>query len=177
MTQTLPDPVRDRKIVERLINFLAGGARTTRKITAEEHQQTMPLDTAKLTPAESSNLMEPTFFPDGASLLLRIGGNKIVVGALKNDVLLGRFSKESPEVDNVQRINLAYYSGYRTGISRVHALIRRTANNTVNLIDMDSVNGTFVNEERLEPFKAHPLKDGDLVRLAYLNIKVYFLVP
>lgn len=176
MTQTIPDPSRDRKIVERLINFLGGGARTTRKLTVDE-QQTMPLDAAKLTPAESSNLMEPTYFPDGASLLLRIGGHKIVVGALKQDVLLGRFSKESPDVDNVQRINLAYYSGYRTGISRVHALIRRTANNTVNLIDMDSVNGTFVNDERLEPFKAHPLKDGDMLRLAYLNIKVYFLVP
>lgn len=176
MNRAIPDPSRDRKIVERLIGFLSGGARTTRKFGPED-QQTTPLDTAKLSEAQSANLSEPTYFPDGASLLLRIGGHKIVVGALKNDVLLGRFSHETPEVDNVQRINLAYYSGYRTGISRVHALIRRTANNTINLIDMDSVNGTFINDVRLEPFKAHALKDGDVILLANLPIKVYFLVP
>jgi hypothetical protein len=175
MTRTLPDPTRDRKVVERLIKFLSSGVRSTRKFEPDE-LPTMPLDTAKLEEAESANLPDPTFFPDNASLVLRVAGHKIVVGMLKQDVLLGRFSSETPTVDNVQRINLASYSGYRTGISRVHAMLRRTANNTVNLIDMDSVNGTFVNDVRLDPFKPHALQDGDVVRLAYLVIKVYFLV-
>jgi pSer/pThr/pTyr-binding forkhead associated (FHA) protein len=38
--------------------------------------------------------------------------------------------------------------------------------------DMGSINGTFVNDKRLDPYLTEPLKDGDTLQLERLLIKV-----
>jgi pSer/pThr/pTyr-binding forkhead associated (FHA) protein len=46
-------------------------------------------------------------------------------------------------------------------VSRKHAKIT-TTNNRVNIQDLGSTNGTFVNERRI---RQHPLRDGDEIRI------------
>jgi hypothetical protein len=48
-------------------------------------------------------------------------------------------------------------------ISSRHALFVRDEEGW-HIVDRDSRNGTFLNEERLPPWEEHPLADGDLVR-------------
>ncbi len=52
-----------------------------------------------------------------------------------------------------------------TNVSRKHAEISLVGRELV-VIDLNSVNGTFVNCERLPPMSPHPLRDGDELRFA-----------
>ena len=57
--------------------------------------------------------------------------------------------------------NLAKYAN----VSRRHAEIRNVEGDLV-IIDLNSANGTFVNEKLISPQREFPLKDGDTVRFA-----------
>jgi pSer/pThr/pTyr-binding forkhead associated (FHA) protein len=52
----------------------------------------------------------------------------------------------------------------REKISRVHAEIRINPE-SVQLVDLNSTNGTYVNDVRLSPNEPVSLQDGDIIRL------------
>jgi type VI secretion system protein ImpI len=56
-------------------------------------------------------------------------------------------------------------------ISSRHAQIRRTDDGFV-LLDMESTNGTILNEQRLVTGTAHTLKPGDRIRIGHFTIQV-----
>jgi pSer/pThr/pTyr-binding forkhead associated (FHA) protein len=58
------------------------------------------------------------------------------------------------------------------GVSRQHAAIRYT-DSTFTIEDLKSSNGTWVNENRLEPNQPRVLRNGDVIRLGQLIIFVY----
>ncbi len=60
------------------------------------------------------------------------------------------------------------------GISRQHAAIRRTGNE-IFVIDLDSTNGTFLNLSRVPPGVPQLIRDGDVIRLGLLDVKVSFV--
>src|SRR5437762_1453976 len=49
-------------------------------------------------------------------------------------------------------------------VSRQHAQIRPDEQG-YSIVDLGSVNGTFVNEQRLSPFVLHLLRMGDIIRI------------
>lgn len=56
-------------------------------------------------------------------------------------------------------------------ISRVHCRIdNRNGNYTIT--DLQSANGTYVNRVRLQPNQPHPIKNGDVIRLANSDFQV-----
>jgi hypothetical protein len=57
------------------------------------------------------------------------------------------------------------------GVSRRHASIFKQGLGVV-VEDLGSVNGTFVNGKRLDPYLPEPLRDGDTLQLGKLLIKV-----
>jgi hypothetical protein len=78
--------------------------------------------------------------------------------------LLGRLS----EADNIKpEVDLSGFDN--SGVSRRHAQVTRTEGQ-VYLEDLDSANGTFLNEVRLQPGLQHPLKHQDEVRLGSLRM-------
>jgi hypothetical protein len=88
------------------------------------------------------------------------------------DFLLGR---RTPDTDYVPDFDLEPYGASQNGVSRKHALLRRdTELGQLQIIDVNSRNGTYVNEERLSPGVPRTLRDGDLVRLGTLAFYVYF---
>lgn len=57
------------------------------------------------------------------------------------------------------------------GISRVHARISREGD-MLFLKDMNSTNGTWVNDRQLSIYELCPIKDGDVIRLAATSFEV-----
>lgn len=70
-------------------------------------------------------------------------------------------------------LDLAPFGGYSLGLSRRHATIRQTRDG-YELMDLGSVNGTWLNEERLIPHKPYPLLSGSNLRLGRMRILVLY---
>jgi len=71
----------------------------------------------------------------------------------------------------VPEVDLAPYNAQQYGISRRHAALVRNAG-IVHVIDLGSMNGTFVNSKRLSPQTPVPLKEGDRLSLANLLLEI-----
>lgn len=56
-------------------------------------------------------------------------------------------------------------------ISRVHCRIDKSGNQ-YTITDLQSANGTYVNRVRLQPNQPHPIKNGDIVKLANSDFQV-----
>jgi hypothetical protein len=66
-------------------------------------------------------------------------------------------------------LDLAPFGAYHLGLSRRHAVIRRTEHG-YEVIDLGSVNGTWLNNERLIPHKPYPLASGSHLRLGSMRL-------
>ena len=60
---------------------------------------------------------------------------------------------------------------FNKAISRKHCKICRSGN-LYTIIDLTSANGTFVNKRRLQPNQPHPIKNGDVIRLANSDFQI-----
>jgi pSer/pThr/pTyr-binding forkhead associated (FHA) protein len=69
----------------------------------------------------------------------------------------------------VPDIDLASFAALDKGVSRRHAALV-AYRDAVHVVDLASVNGTFINQERLAPDKPYPLHEGDELRLGTLNL-------
>jgi hypothetical protein len=85
-------------------------------------------------------------------------------------ILIGRAdqnSQQRPDVD------LTPYGALEKGVSRIHASLERD-DETLNIIDMGSSNGTYLNGQRLTANQPRVLRDGDEVRFGKMIAHVYF---
>jgi hypothetical protein len=110
-------------------------------------------------------------FGQNAVLLLTVRGAAEPIEVFPaGELVIGRFYDESPVQPD---IDLSPYNAEDLGVSRLHAAIRRT-DNTVSIVDLDSVNHTFINGQRLHPHEVRVVRDGDDLRLGKLTIKITF---
>jgi pSer/pThr/pTyr-binding forkhead associated (FHA) protein len=88
---------------------------------------------------------------------------------LNGEVRVGRADPQNrmfPELD------LAPFDGAEKGVSRLHAIIRASADG-VALVDLGSTNGTLLNMHRLPPKQPYPVKSGDEIRFGDLLIHLF----
>jgi pSer/pThr/pTyr-binding forkhead associated (FHA) protein len=57
-------------------------------------------------------------------------------------------------------------------MSKIHAQIIRKKNNDFVIIDNDSTNGTWLNDEKLKPYDEFYLENNDIIRLGRTSINV-----
>ncbi len=108
----------------------------------------------------------------GDSLKLDIeGAVKSVVLQPKTETILGR---RDPATGVAPDVDLTPHAGYRMGVSRRHAAIRYGDDNTLNVWDLGSSNGTFLNGQRLNAHRPYRLHDGDELRLGQMIIRLHF---
>ncbi|MFQ5613556.1 MAG: FHA domain-containing protein [Anaerolineae bacterium] len=103
--------------------------------------------------------------PRALAIRLKIGESREVELPLDKDIHIGR---ADPTEDVFPEIVLIDDS-----ISRRHARILKR-DGAIALEDLCSVNGTFLNGERLNPYLPKTLRDGDTVQLGTLLIGVKF---
>lgn len=87
-----------------------------------------------------------------------------------DEILIGR---RDPQTDAAPEIDLEPYGALNKGVSRRHAQIMRR-DGALNLIDLGSPNGTFLNGQKLVEHQPRILRDGDDVRLGHLVVRVSF---
>jgi hypothetical protein len=103
----------------------------------------------------------------GVALVVRGHSDPILVHG--RDLILGRYDPGS----NIPTVDLTPYNAGALGVSRRHA--RLIAQDEFYLIeDLNSTNGTWVNQQRLPAGKQHGLQNGDLIQLGQLVLRVYF---
>ena len=93
---------------------------------------------------------------------------KILPLASRNEFTLGRLSEGQPIMPD---IDLTPYQAYASGVSRLHAVVKRDANQ-VSVMDLGSSNGTYINGRRLNPHMEEALSHGDIVALGKLKIQI-----
>ncbi|MCZ7544786.1 MAG: FHA domain-containing protein [Anaerolineae bacterium] len=107
-------------------------------------------------------------------VILRVAGapQPLVLELANGGLILGRTDLEGrvfPDVD------LSPFSADAHGVSRRHArLTVNTATREVEIVDLGSLNGTYINGERLEAHKARYLNSGDEVRLSRLRFIFFY---
>ncbi len=110
--------------------------------------------------------------PSKGIALIDLESSKLIVTREDPEFILGRASSEikmsKPLVD------LTDFGAIDYGISRVHAMIRKTRKG-YQIADLKSTNGTWHENKRLVPKMSHPLESGDRIRLGRLNILVFYL--
>jgi len=86
----------------------------------------------------------------------------------RNEFTMGRLSDNQPiEPD----IDLTPFKAFDNGVSRLHAVIRKSQGNVV-LVDLGSSNGTYVNGLRIMPNIEQPIRHGDIVALGKLKMQI-----
>lgn len=94
-------------------------------------------------------------------------GNVLSLNPDQDSYIIGRIDPASgsyPDVD------LVPFGGEEGGVSRRHAQITRTDQGFV-VEDLNSVNYTFVNKNKIVTGTAHALKDGDEIRLGRVLLR------
>ena len=147
---------------------------TQKTISLQKLQETGTL------PANYDVLDAPTFAPERfmdfevpskGIVLINLESGKPVTIQEGKAFILGRASAEiktrEPLVDLTDLGALDY------GISRVHALIRKVGKG-YQITDLNSTNGTWVDSHRIKPETPTPLQSGDRIRLARLNILIFY---
>lgn len=89
----------------------------------------------------------------------------------RGDTIVGRTDGKTFTAD----LDLSPLGAGTLGVSRVHAALAFDAERgTMTLMDMNSMNGTFLNGLRLPPQEAHDLREGDQLRFGRLMIRISF---
>jgi len=112
---------------------------------------------------------EPPSSPTNSWISLHLmDSGKILPLATRNEFTLGRLSEGQPIMPD---IDLTPYQAYASGVSRLHAVVKRDSGR-IFVMDLGSSNGTYLNGRRLNPHMEEDLKHGDVVALGKLKIQV-----
>ncbi len=87
----------------------------------------------------------------------------------KEPIWIGR---ADPDIQYWPQLDLTDDGGIEMGVSRRHALIQKEEQGLV-LIDKSSVNGTWIEKERLVPDRAYPLSQATQVRFGRLPVQLF----
>lgn len=98
-------------------------------------------------------------------------GSLITEIPLDVEMLVGRRPRTS---DPSVSVDLEAFDGQGKGVSRVHAMIV-VLRDKIMLQDLQSINGTQIDGERLAPLKKYPLIDGANLTFGTLSIIVTFV--
>ncbi len=168
-----------KALIKKLLNFLS--RMDTEKL--DETRVTQRFDVraelrAELETAAATKFpTDITRFPRGSSLLLTIQGRQITIDEPETEIVFGRFGEMVNIPRDVYPVNLTDYSGYALGVSRIHASLRPTQDERLEVMDLASSNGTFLNGSPLNPYESYDVYHGDELTLGQLHIHVQFVVP
>lgn len=112
-------------------------------------------------------LVNKSLIPEDGIAVYAAGTLKPYYLHVKKEIIIGRKFEDSTE----NFLDLSGLDGFNLGLSRRHAMIRRT-DSGYEVVDLSSTNGTWMDNERLIPEKSYPLKNGAQLRIGRLKILI-----
>lgn len=85
--------------------------------------------------------------------------------------ILGRAMPHEATTDAVY-VDLTKFMGFESGVSRRHLMLALDSQNRIVAFDLNSYNGSFLNNKRMSPNTSYTLKTGDQLRLGGLSLEV-----
>ena len=79
--------------------------------------------------------------------------------------------RADPESGYVPELDLTAYDGLDRGVSRRHAIVRRTADG-ITVVDRHSSNGTWLDGRQLEPGRSYEVPQGATLRFGDLLVQL-----
>jgi hypothetical protein len=112
------------------------------------------------------------FLGKSAMLALRIKGRQEPIHVeITGRCVIGRVH---PRSDERPDLDLNKYGAFFHGVSREHVAITKDGN-LLQIEDLGSTNGTYLNGMKLFPHQPRMLRDGDELCLGHLVMRVHFL--
>lgn len=71
-------------------------------------------------------------------------------------------------------VDLTRYDAVNYGVSRLHMILHNQDGKFL-VEDLDTVNGTYINGDPIQPRSPTPVKNGDEIRLGQLRMYIYFI--
>jgi hypothetical protein len=143
-------------------------------ISEDAERQTDPVgsDSVQITPRNGHRVdrIAPVVTQDPQKIYLKIESGREIELTLSRAVHLGRLD---PATNNFPEVDLTDDGAQKKGVSRRHARLIRL-DHVVAVEDLGSTNGTFINDQRLDPYYSEILSSGDQLRLGQLIIEVIF---
>ena len=144
----------------------------TKSLDSENEEQTRLAEETRQ--PEGDKPQGVSTFPPGSYLRLELeGSTEPILFQPKPETIFGR---RDPATGAMPDIDLTPFAGYRMGVSRRHAAIRFGDERSLDLWDLGSSNGTFLNSQRLSAHRPYRLHDGDELRLGQMVIRLFFQV-
>jgi hypothetical protein len=112
---------------------------------------------------------QPAEAATGIRFIIPLSGRQVAL-PLKDRLEIGRHDtlrEIKPDLD------LSQDGGAEAGVSRLHAAIVHTAQGPA-IMDLDSVNGTWVNNYRIPPRLPFAIDSGDELKLGELVVHVFY---
>ena len=116
-------------------------------------------------------LINEALIPNGNIAMYLAGTSDPVFLSSGNEFVIGRKAGEEEAIESF--LDLAKWGGYQLGLSKRHAMIRRT-DHAYEVIDLSSRNGTWLNDQQLIPERPYPLASGAQLRLAKMRLFVLY---
>ena len=121
----------------------------------------------------------PEYFGKDSLLILKVRDSgayfKLRPQNSAHEMVIGRSSSNtamSPDID------LTEENAEEFGVSRLHIAIQYIVDNsTLNILDLGSANGSYINGQRLHPSENRILRSGDQIRLGRMVLQVRYEHP
>lgn len=123
---------------------------------------------APVTNVES--FIDVTLIPDPGVGIHIAGASKPYYVSIYKELIIGRQADATLE----SVLDLSELDAFGMGVSRRHAMIRRTASG-YEVLDLSSRNGTWLNAERLVPHKPYSFPSGSQLRMGQMRLLVVYL--
>lgn len=125
---------------------------------------------------DGDGAIKDDYFGSDSVLILQVHGTeetfRIQPQKSSHEIIIGRNTQNSPVMPDV---DLSSVKADEMGVSRMHLGLRYDAKHqSINIYDMGSANGSFLNEQRIHPQEVRILHHGDALRLGALILVAHF---
>ena len=118
-----------------------------------------------------STFIDVALIPEGGVGIHIAGAPKPYYVPVYKELIIGRQSEATLEAV----LDLSDLDAFNMGISRRHAMIRRTESG-FEVLDLSSRNGTWLNAIQLVPNKPYPIASGSQLRLGRMRLFIVYHV-
>lgn len=84
------------------------------------------------------------------------------------------FGRSSIALGSMPIVDLSPFNAQELGVSRHHLMMTRNEDH-IAVTDNNSSNGSFLNDQRLEPQVSYPVHHGDKIGLGLLTMQIHFI--